>query len=129
MPAMEVGPMLDAERAPRGETALGWAALAAAAGAVAAWAACCVLPIALGLAGLGIGALSWLAGGRVWLTLAALAVIAAGWALAWRRARRGKPPRLAIGLLGAASVLALAALAWAPVIEPWLLAILRAARG
>lgn len=46
------------------ETALNWAAVAAAAGAVFAWAACCVLPMSLALAGLGLGGLGWVAGQR-----------------------------------------------------------------
>ena len=39
------------------ETALSWAAVAAGAGAVFAWAACCVLPMSLALAGLGLARL------------------------------------------------------------------------
>ena len=57
------------------ETALSWAAVAAAAGAVFAWAACCVLSMSLALAGLGLGGLSRVAGQRTWITLGALAVM------------------------------------------------------
>ncbi|MFT4935433.1 MAG: mercuric ion transport protein [Pseudoalteromonas distincta] len=117
------------------ETALNWAAVAAAAGAVFAWAACCVLPMSLGLAGLGLGGLSWVAGQRTWMTLGALAVIGLGWILTWRRARMCRvdsacaaPSRLGIGLLGAATVLVLLALIWQPIVEPWALTLIRSAR-
>ena len=103
-------------RAVRTEAA-SWAAVAAGAGAVFAWAACCVLPMSLALAGLGLGGLSWVAGQRTWLTLAALGVIGMGWVLTWRRVRMCRldsacaaPSRLGIGLLGAATVLVLLAL-------------------
>ncbi|MBT9470853.1 MAG: MFS transporter permease [Phenylobacterium sp.] len=118
------------------ETALNWAAVAAAAGAVFAWAACCVLPMSLAMVGLGLGSLSWFAGQRTWITLAALGVIGVGWGLTWRRARMCRvdsacaaPSRLGIGLLGAATVLVLLALIWQPVVEPWALALIRGARG
>ena len=118
------------------ENTLSGAAVLAAFGAVFAWSACCVLPLSLALAGLGLGGLSWVAGQRVWLTLAALGVIVAGWIVTWRRSRprRGDcadraPSRLAIGLLSAATLLVLLALAWRPVIEPWALALIRSARA
>ncbi|MBW0151181.1 MAG: MFS transporter permease [Phenylobacterium sp.] len=118
-----------------GETALSWAAVAAAVGAVFAWAACCVLPMSLALAGLGLGGLSLIAEQRNWITLAALAVIGGGWLLTWRRARRCRvgsacaaPSRLGTRLLSAATALALLALLWQPVVEPWALALIRSAR-
>mgnify|MGYP001809764386 CR=1 FL=1 len=117
------------------ETALSWAAVVAAAGAVLAWAACCVLPLSLALAGLGLSGLSWIAGQRTWITVAALCVIGLGYALTWRRARMCRvdgayaaPSRLGIGLLSAATLLALLALAWQPLVEPWALALIRSAR-
>lgn len=118
------------------EDALSWTAVASAAGAVFAWAACCVLPMSLALAGLGLGGLSWIAGQRTWITWAALGVIGAGWLLTWRRARICRadsdcatPGRLGVGLLGAATLLALLALAWQPFVEPLALALIRSARG
>lgn len=118
------------------ETALSWAAIVAAGGAVFAWAACCVLPMSLALAGLGLGGLSLVAQQRSWITLAALAVIGLAWILTWRRAQRCRrdsacaaPSQLGVGLLGAATVLALLALIWQPLVEPWALALIRSARG
>ena len=118
------------------DTALSWTAIAAAIGAVFAWAACCVLPMSLALAGLGLGGLSWIAGQRTWITLAALGVIGLGWGLTWRRARMCRkkgacaaPSRLGIGLLAAATLLVVLALVWQPFVEPWALALIRSARG
>ncbi|MDP3747880.1 MAG: MFS transporter permease [Phenylobacterium sp.] len=119
-----------------GDSFVGWAAIGAAASAVLAWAACCVLPLALSLAGLGLGATAWIAGQRTWLTLAAATAIGLGWWLTWRRARAcwkdgtcPPPSRFTVGLLNVATALILAALVWRPAIEPWLLTLLRAARG
>jgi mercuric ion transport protein len=118
------------------ETAVGGAAVAASAGAVFAWAACCVLPMSLALAGFGLGGLSWVAGLRTWITFAALVVIGAGWVLAWRRARMCRvdaacaaPSRLGIALLFAATFLVLLALLWQPFVEPWALTLIRSGRG
>ena len=117
------------------ETALSGAAVAAAAGAVFAWAACCVLPMSLAVAGLGLGGLSLIAQQRGLITLTALLAIGVGWILTWRRARRcqtdsacAAPSRAGIGLLGVASILVLLALAWQPIVEPWALALIRSAR-
>lgn len=117
------------------EMALSWAAVAAATGAVFAWAACCVLPMSLALAGIGLGGLSQIAEQRTWITLTALAVIGVGWILTWRRARVCRvdsacaaPSALGIGLLGAATIFVLLALIWQPIIEPWALALIRSAR-
>ena len=123
-------------RTPGREVVLGWSALGAAMLAVFAWAACCVLPMALGVAGLSLAGTAFIAGQRTWLTSAALVVLAAGWWMVWRRgnacaadANCAPPSRLVIGLLSAATVLALAALAWGPFIEPWALAAIQSARG
>ena len=114
---------------------IGWSALGAAALAVFAWSACCVLPIALSIAGLSLAGTAVIAGQRTWLTLATLVVLGAGWWMVWRRRRAcaadaacAPPSRLMIGLLSAATALTLAALAWGPFIEPWALALLRSAR-
>ena len=114
--------------------AIGVAAAAAGASAVLAWAACCVLPMSLAIAGLSFTWLSWIAGLRAWMTLAALAVIGTGWMVVWRRRQRCRvdvgcaaPSRLGVGLLGAATLLTLVALAWQPLIEPWALALIRRA--
>ncbi|WP_241693663.1 MFS transporter permease [Caulobacter sp. SSI4214] len=118
------------------QTTLTWAALAAAAGAVFAWAACCILPMSLALAGLGLGGLGWIAGQRAWLTILALGVVCAGWIVTWRRTRACRidsacavPSRLGISLLAVATALVAAALLWQPIIEPWALALIRNARG
>jgi mercuric ion transport protein len=91
--------------------------------------------MSLALAGLGLGGLSWIAGLRTPITLAALGVIGVGWALTWRRARMCRvdagcaaPSRLGIGLLGAATALVLLALIWQPIIEPWALTFIRSAQ-
>jgi mercuric ion transport protein len=113
---------------------LGWTAVAASAGAVLAWAACCVLPMALALAGTGMAATATLAGQRSSLTGAAAAILAAGWTLTWRRARACRidqacrpPSCLNVALLSGASVLLVAAIAWSSLIEPKLLYLILAA--
>ena len=118
------------------EVILGWSALGAAALAVFAWAACCVLPMALSVAGLSLAGTAVIAGQRTWLTLATLVALATGWWMVWRRrqtcavdATCAPPSRLTMGLLLAATILALAALCWGPFIEPWAVALLRNARG
>jgi mercuric ion transport protein len=115
---------------------LGWSALGAAALAVFAWAACCVLPVALSIAGLSLAGTAIIAGQRGWVTLATVVVLAAGWWVVWRRGKAcsvdancPRPSRLVIGLLSMASILTLVAFAWQPVLERWLLAMLRSARG
>ena len=45
---------------------LGWSALGAAALAVFAWSACCVLPLALSIAGLSLAGTAVIAGQRAW---------------------------------------------------------------
>ncbi|MFI4999891.1 MAG: MFS transporter permease [Reyranellales bacterium] len=95
-----------------------------------------MLPTTLALAGVGLTGLSWIAGLRVWITLAALSAVGLGWALTWRRTRMCRtdkacaaPSRLGTGFLGVATLLVLVALAWQPLIEPGALALLRGARG
>jgi len=119
-----------------GDAALSWAAVTAGAGAVFAWAACCVLPMSLALTGLGLGGLGWLAGQRTWITLTALTLVGAGWAVTWRRTRMCRaqgacapPSRTGTMLLTGATLLALLALIWQPIVEPWALALIRNVRG
>ncbi len=104
--------------------ALGWSAFGAAALAVFAWAACCVLLLTLSIAGQ-----------RIWLTVAAGVVLAGGWWIVWRRKKVCAldptcplPSPLLTGLLSAATVLMVLAVVWPSLIEPWLLALLRTAR-
>lgn len=125
-----------ARSAPGRETAVSGAAAVAAGGAVVAWVACCVLPMTLALAGVGISGLSWIAGLRVWITLLALGAVGLGWVITWRRTLTCRtdqacaaPSRLGTGLLGLATVFVMMALTWQPLIEPWALAMLRGARG
>lgn len=120
----------------RSDTALGWSALAAAGLAVVAWAACCVLPMALAVAGLSLAGGAFIAGQRTWFTLAAALVLAAGWWSLWRRRRAcdaqagcAPPSRRSITLLGCATLLLLLALLWQPLIEPRALMMLRSLRG
>ncbi len=126
--------------APRGDNRLdavvGWAALATSTGAVLAWAACCVLPMALALAGTGTAATATIAGQRSWVTVAAALILGAGWILTWRGARACRldpscrpPSRLNLGLLSGASVLLVVAMAWPSLIEAPLLHLILAARG
>ncbi|WP_421934352.1 MFS transporter permease [Phenylobacterium sp.] len=120
----------------KADLVLGWSAVATASAAVFAWTACCVLPIALSVAGLSLAGTAWIAGQRSWLTIATVLVLGAGWWTVWRRRRacdadsNCRPPSpMTLGLLSAATLLALAALVWRPLIEPWLLSLLRAVRG
>ena len=123
-------------RGHRGEALLGWAAVAASAGAVLAWAACCVLPMALALAGGAMAASAALAGQRAWLTAAAALILGGGWLLAWRRARACRtdsycrpPSRLNLLLLSGATLLLVVAILWPSLIEAKLLHLILAARG
>jgi mercuric ion transport protein len=118
------------------ETLLAWSALASAGAAVLAWAACCVVPIGLSLAGVSIAGTALLAGQRGWLTLAAAAVLVPGWWLVLCRQRAcatgstcAPPRRGVVALLTAASLLVVLALAWQSLIEPKALMMLRSWRG
>lgn len=118
------------------DTLVGWSALGAAALTVIAWAACCVLPLALSMAGISLAWTAAVAGQRTWLTVATVIVLSAGWWMAWRQRRVcaldatcAPSSGLMIGLLTAATVLAGLALIWRPLIEPHFLMLLRTARG
>ncbi len=124
-----------AHRAGRPEMAVSVTAAVGAAASVFAWAACCVLPLGLSLAGLSFAGAALIAGMRGWLTGLAIVVLLAGWGLHWRRLRMcrredacRRPSRLAAGLLVAATVLVMLSLAWQPLIEPWVLLRLATAR-
>ena len=102
---------------------------------VFAWAACCVLPLALSLAGVSFAGAAVIAGARTWLTAIAALVLVVGWLLHWRRVRKcrtdvscARPSRTAFWLLVLASVLVGLALVWGPFIEPWAMCVLMAAR-
>lgn len=103
------------------DLALAWSAAATGALAVFAGAACCVLPLALSIAGLSLAGTAWIAGGSRWLTAATLVVLALGWWGVTRRRRQCRrdsacapPSPLSLGLLSAATGLAVTALAGDP---------------
>lgn len=119
----------------KGELAAGLSGLIAAGMAVTAWAACCVLPMSLSFAGLSLAGTDVIAGQRGWLTGLAAVLLAAGWWMTWRRRRAcaigtncSAPSRTSVVLLTLGSVLLLTALAWGPLIEPWVLGMIRGAR-
>lgn len=93
---------------------------------VFAWAACCVLPLALSLAGVSFAGAAVIAGQRSLLTIVAIAALALGWLLHWRRRRRcaadaacPQPSRAAFWLMILATALVALAVAWEPLVEPW----------
>lgn len=103
-------------------------ALACATGA-AACATGCVLPLALpavALASTGT-MLAWLTGAHAWMTALASIAVAAAWVWIWRESVRSnaRPARLTLYMMVVATLLLALALAW-PLIEPKLLAALRA---
>lgn len=115
--------------------AAGAAAAVSGFASIFAWAACCVLPLALSVAGLSFAGAALFAGARHAITLVAVAVLAGGWLLHWRRLRTcradaacPRPSRLAVGLLAVATVLVALSLAWEPFIEPWAMPRLAALR-
>lgn len=118
-----------------GPLAAGWSAVAAGGLAIFAWASCCALPLALSLAGLGLSGMVWVAGQRIWFTLAAVLVLTAGWLIVWRDrkacAKDGAcriDTRLPIRLMGIATLLLIVALTWSRVFEPAVLSLLRGVR-
>lgn len=124
----------ETHRSGRPEMAVSATAAVGAAASVFAWAACCVLPLALSLAGFSFAGAALIASMRGWLTVLAVVALLAGWMLHWRRLRMcrredacRRPSRLAAGLLVAATVLVMLSLVWQPLIEPWIL--LRLAAG
>lgn len=117
------------------ETWLSWSAVVTAALSVFAWAACCVLPMTLSVAGLSLAGTGLIAGQRTWMTGLAVLLLAGGWFLVIRKAGRCRvdtrcapPSRLSMWLLSVASILTIAALLWEPIIEPIWLAQLRSLR-
>ncbi|MBA4793350.1 MAG: MFS transporter permease [Phenylobacterium sp.] len=120
----------------RKDAALSWSAVCAACLAVFAWAACCVLPMALAAAGLGLTGAAFVAGQRLWLTIGAALVLGAGWWRIGRRARACKiaggcapPSQLSVILLSLATALLVLAILWQPFVEPKALMILRTLRA
>lgn len=120
----------------RRDRIVGWSALGGAVIAVFAWAACCVLPIALSFAGLSLAGMALVAGQRTWLTLAAIVVLGVGWWNVWRRRRACEadagcrpPARSTLVLLNVATFLVGLALIWQPFVEPRVLMLLRSLRG
>ena len=112
----------------KADLAVGASAVFAGAASVLAWAACCVLPQALSVAGVSFAGAAMLAGLRHTLTPVALLIVAVGWLLHLWRLRRcradatcARPSRLTFGLLVAATVLVATSFAWEPVIEPFLI--------
>lgn len=102
------------------------AAAAAGLASVFAWAACCVLPLALSVAGLSFAGAATFAGARHWITFVAISILAGAWLLHWRRLRMcrrdaacARPSPIATRLLVVATVLVGLSLAWEPYIEPW----------
>lgn len=111
---------------------ISWSALGGSALAVFAWAACCVLPIALSVVGISIAGTALIAGQRVWLTLGAAAILAGGWWSVWRRRRAcardpscAPPTQSTVALLVVATAMTAVALFWQPLIEPRALMALR----
>lgn len=114
---------------------IGWPAITAAALAVFAWSACCVLPIGLSLIGLSLAGTALLAEQCIWLTVGAVIILVAGWRSMWRRrtlcatdASCAPPSRLSMALLSAATALTILAVVWRPLVEPWALSLMRTLR-
>ncbi|QTC92141.1 MFS transporter permease [Brevundimonas goettingensis] len=126
---------IDQDRPRIPEVAVSASAAIGGVAAVFAWAACCVLPLALSVAGVSFAGAAVIAGARNWLTLVAAVILVAGWLLHWRRLRMcrkdaacRRPSRLAFWLLVIASLLIVLSLAWQPYIEPWAMPRLAAMR-
>lgn len=126
---------IDQDRPRIPEVAVSASAAIGGVAAVFAWAACCVLPLALSVAGVSFAGAAVIAGARNWLTLVAAVILVAGWLLHWRRLRMcrkdaacHRPSRLAFWLLVIASLLIVLSLAWQPYIEPWAMPRLAAMR-
>ena len=126
---------IDQDRPNIPEVAVSASAAIGGVASVFAWAACCVLPLALSVAGVSFAGAAVIAGARTWLTLLAAVILAAGWLLHWRRLRMcrkdascRRPSRLAFWLRGIASLLIVLSLAWQPYIEPWAMPRLAAMR-
>lgn len=108
---------------------------AAGIGALFSAAACCVLPLAFALAGLGVGGLAAAAAFHWPLTIAAAVTVAAGWALYGRKRRacatdRGcaaAPGRTTLAMLWAASLMVALSALWPAYLERPLTALLTAA--
>ena len=114
---------------------VGWATLGVTGLAVLAWSACCILPLALSIAGIGLAWTAVVAEQRTWLTVGAAIVLVAAWWSVWRRRKAcqldaacAPPSRLTFVLLGTATMMFGLALIWQPLIEPWAMKLLLSIR-
>lgn len=104
---------------------------AAGLGALFSAAACCVLPLAFALTGLGVGGLATVVPFHWPLTIAAAAALVAGWALYWRRRRAcaadggcaASPSRATLAMLCAASLMVALSALWPAFLERPLMAL------
>lgn len=110
----------------RADLFAGAAAVSGGVLSVFAWAACCVLPLAMSLAGVSFAGAAMIAGLRGPMTIAAVIALAVGWVVIWQRRRRcetdatcPRPSSFAFWLMLLATLLVAAAMAWEPIIEPW----------
>jgi len=102
-------------------------AVTTSATAVVACGACCVIPLAFPAvtATVAGGALAWFGKAHVWMTVLAVLVVVVAWLWIWQqRVKRGaRASKATIGVMSAASLVALLAVVWSQ-LEPSLIAAL-----
>lgn len=117
----------------RAERGIAAAGTAASAGALFSAGACCVLPLALAVAGVGSGALAAVVPFHWPLTIASAVVVAAGWLLYWRKRRAcatgadcaGAPPgRSTLVMLSVATLFVALSAIWPRFLEQPLMRLL-----